>query len=233
MIKKILLLLALLNLLNSAEATSLAQFRFVVRDIMEDSATRHHSDATIDSAVNRTIVFVTNACSCIVAKDSFNTVSATKEYVLKADFKTIQAVYNSDKKAGLYQISVENLGKINPIVTRTHPSYFYIFGRRQNDTLYWMGLDFTPTEVNKIYYWYFPKAKKLTSGAVATNLPDEFHTAVIYRTIEELYAREYEYEKSILWGTRADKEIIIAKSSKFRQPDVILEIPKIVKQEGL
>jgi len=227
-------IILLLLLCGSVSATTLSQFRFNVRDVMEDSATRHHSNATVDSAVNRAIVYVTNACSCLVQKDSVTTSAGTKEYSLNVKFSSIKAVYNSTKKQALYQIAVEGLGKIPSGLSTTSPNItqFYIYGLDPTDTLYHIGFEATPTDENIMWYWFYPQAKKLAGAdtAGATNLPDEFHTSVIYSTIKELYLREHEFGKAKEWELQAEKEILRAKLSKAVPVDKIVEIPKVFKQ---
>jgi len=225
-------IILVLLLCGSVSATTLSQFRFSVRDLMEDSATRHHSDATVDSAINRAVVYVTNACSCLVQKDSVTTVAETKEYPLNVKFSSIKAVYNSTKKQPLYQIGVEGLGKIPSGLTTTSPNItqFYIYGLHPTDTLYRIGFETTPTDVNVMWYWFYPQAKKLVGADSVTNLPDEFHTSVIYSTIKELFLREHEFGKAKEWELQAEKEILRAKLSKAVSVDKIVETPKIFKQ---
>ncbi len=233
--KTILFLAFLFSFTASAWAVNLSQLRQNAKDLMAKSGDSYTSDAVIDSSINRSIIYVSNACSCMVNLDSITTTVAKKHDTLPDDFGAINAVFNIDKKIGLDQIQVKDLGFIKGTATAdSSPTFFYIYGKTVGDSAgttsnHFIGWEITPLKAQKIYIWYYPTGKKLTSGGAILKLPDEFNTAVIYRAIKEIYGIELEYDDATWWGNEADKEIALAKAGKLKPLDRFT-VPKAIGQ---
>ena len=196
----------------SLAANDLVFFRSSAKQLIARENDSYAPDSTWNQFVNQALNKVTEKCSCVVAYDTIVTTADQREDSLNSNFSKIWSVYNATNKKMLQQILAEQKG-ILPNSEVNTPIFFYIQGTK-------IGWDAIPGLADSMFLTYFRSYKKLTTTDTVTNVPVEFHNAVVLYTCHFALLREKDL-MAVSFLLEGDKDVAEVRAGKLRSVDLL------------